>query len=60
MLLSRRSLLAIAAVVDIALHARPTPVSAKSLDAPHHQPPRPLVTVRQARCALRSRRQSRS
>ena len=29
-LLSRRSLLAIAAVVDIALHARPTPVAAKA------------------------------
>ena len=30
-LLSRRSLLAIAAVVDIALHARPSPVAAKPL-----------------------------
>jgi len=28
-LLSRRSLLAIAAVVDIAIHARPDPVAAK-------------------------------
>ena len=48
MLLSRRSLLAIAAVVDIALHARPTPVSAKSLAARHNLPPRHLETVLQA------------
>lgn len=47
-LLSRRSLLAIAAVVDIALHARPTPVAAKVLAARHDLPPRHLETVLQA------------
>ena len=48
MLLSRRSLLAIAAVVDIALHARPTPVAAKMLAGRHNLPPRHLETVLQA------------
>jgi Rrf2 family transcriptional regulator, iron-sulfur cluster assembly transcription factor len=47
-LLSRRSLLAIAAVVDIALHARPHPVSAKAMAARHNLPPRHLETVLQA------------
>ena len=47
-LLSRRSLLAIAAVVDIALHARPSPVAAKALAARHNLPPRHLETVLQA------------
>jgi Rrf2 family transcriptional regulator, iron-sulfur cluster assembly transcription factor len=47
-LLSRRSLLAIAAVVDIALHARPTPVAAKLLAARHNLPPRHLETMLQA------------
>jgi len=47
-LLSRRSLLAIAAVVDIALHARPLPVSAKVLAARHTLPPRHLETMLQA------------
>ncbi|WP_372425039.1 RrF2 family transcriptional regulator [Salinarimonas chemoclinalis] len=47
-LLSRRSLLAIAAVVDIALHARPTPVAAKVLAQRHNLPPRHLETVLQA------------
>lgn len=47
-LLSRRSQLAIAAVVDIALHARPTPVAAKALAARHHLPPRHLETLLQA------------
>jgi Rrf2 family transcriptional regulator, iron-sulfur cluster assembly transcription factor len=47
-LLSRRSLLAIAAVVDIALHARPSPVAAKHLAARHNLPPRHLETVLQA------------
>ena len=47
-LLSRRSLLAIAAVVDIALHARPLPVSAKAMAARHNLPPRHLETVLQA------------
>ena len=47
-LLSRRSLLAIAAVVDVALNARPMPVAAKSLAARHNLPPRHLETVLQA------------
>lgn len=47
-LLSRRSQLAIAAVVDIALHARPSPVAAKSLAARHDLPPRHLETLLQA------------
>lgn len=46
--LSRRSLLAITAVVDIALHARPAPVAAKALAARHELPPRHLETVLQA------------
>ncbi|MFC0284052.1 RrF2 family transcriptional regulator [Camelimonas abortus] len=47
MLLSRRSVLAIAAVVDVALHARPLPVAAKLLAARHQLPPRHLETVLQ-------------
>jgi Rrf2 family transcriptional regulator, iron-sulfur cluster assembly transcription factor len=47
-LLSRRSLLALSAVVDIALHARPLPVAAKNLSARHNLPPRHLETVLQA------------
>ena len=47
MLLSRRSVLAIAAVVDVALHARPMPVAAKALAARHNLPPRHLETVLQ-------------
>lgn len=47
-LLSRRSLLAIAAVVDIALHARPSPVAAKMLAVRHDLPPRHLETLLQA------------
>ena len=47
-LLSRRSLLAIAAVVDIALHGRPAPVSAKMLSVRHDLPPRHLETMLQA------------
>ena len=46
--LSRRSLLAVTAVVDIALHARPAPVAAKALAARHELPPRHLETVLQA------------
>lgn len=46
--LSRRSLLAIAAVTDIALHARPMPVAAKALAARHDLPPRHLEPVLQA------------
>jgi Rrf2 family protein len=41
-LLSRRSVLAIAAVVDISLHSRSTPVAAKALAARHKLPPRHL------------------
>jgi len=48
MLLSRRSLLAVAAVVDVALHARPAPVAAKALAARHNLPPRHLETLLQA------------
>lgn len=47
-LLSRRSVLAVTAVVDIALHARPMPVSAKALAARHNLPPRHLETILQA------------
>lgn len=47
-LLSRRSLLAVVAVVDVALHARPMPVAAKALAARHNLPPRHLETVLQA------------
>jgi Rrf2 family iron-sulfur cluster assembly transcriptional regulator len=47
-LLSRRSCLAIAAVVDVALHARPMPVSAKALALRLDLPPRHLETLLQA------------
>jgi Rrf2 family transcriptional regulator, iron-sulfur cluster assembly transcription factor len=47
-LLSRRSVLAIGAVVDIAQHAGPQPVSAKVLAARHDLPPRHLETVLQS------------
>jgi Rrf2 family protein len=47
-LLSHRSVLALAAVVDVALHARPMPVAAKMLAARHNLPPRHLETVLQA------------
>jgi Rrf2 family transcriptional regulator, iron-sulfur cluster assembly transcription factor len=47
-LLSRRSLLSIAAVVDIALHSRSTPVAAKHLADRHQLPPRHLESVLQA------------
>ena len=46
-LLSRRSMLAIGAVVDIALHSRPAPVAAKALAARHRLPPRHLETLLQ-------------
>ncbi|MEN5083326.1 Rrf2 family transcriptional regulator [Bosea sp. TWI1241] len=46
--LSRRSALAIAAVVDIALHARGAPVAAKALAARLDLPPRHLETMLQA------------
>lgn len=47
-LLSRKGLLAIAAVVDIALHSKSRPVSAKALAARHALPPRHLEPVLQA------------
>ncbi len=46
-LLSRRSMLAIAAVVDIALHSRTSPVAAKALASRHKLPPRHLETLLQ-------------
>ncbi|CAA0086604.1 HTH-type transcriptional regulator CymR [Starkeya nomas] len=46
--LSDKSLLAIAAVVDVALHARGMPVAAKALAARHELPPRHLEPVLQA------------
>ena len=46
-LLSRRGHLALAAVVDIALHARPTPVAAKALAARLELPPRYLEALLQ-------------
>jgi Rrf2 family protein len=47
-LVSRKGVLAIAAVIDIALHARSRPVSAKALAARHELPPRHLEPVLQA------------
>ncbi|MGE4372114.1 MAG: Rrf2 family transcriptional regulator [Xanthobacter sp.] len=46
--LSDKSLLAIAAVVDVAIHARGAPVAAKALAARHSLPPRRLEPVLQA------------
>ena len=46
-LLSRRSVLAIAAVVDVALHSRSTPVHARALAAHHKLPPRYLEPLLQ-------------
>jgi Rrf2 family iron-sulfur cluster assembly transcriptional regulator len=46
-LLSRRSVLAVAAVVDVALHSRSAPVSAKDLAKRHKLPPRHLETLLQ-------------
>ena len=46
-LLSRRSVLAIAAVVDVALHSRSAPVAAKALAWRHKLPPRHLETLLQ-------------
>ena len=40
-------MLAIGAVVDIALHSRPSPVAAKALAARHRLPPRHLETLLQ-------------
>jgi Rrf2 family protein len=47
-LVSRKGILAIAAVIDVALNARGRPVSAKSLAARHRLPPRHLEPVLQA------------
>lgn len=45
--ISRRSMLALAAVVDIAIHARPQPVAAKALATRLDLPPRHLETLLQ-------------
>jgi Rrf2 family protein len=47
-LLSRKGVLAIAAVIDVALQAQGRPVSAKTLAARHGLPPRHLESVLQA------------
>ena len=47
-LVSRKDVLAIAAVIDIAINARGRPVSAKALSARHKLPPRHLEPVLQA------------
>lgn len=47
-LLSRKGILAIAAVIDVALNARGRPVSAKALALRHKLPPRHLEPVLQA------------
>jgi len=47
-LLPRKGLLAIAAVIDVALHARGQPVAAKALAGRHRLPPRHLEPVLQA------------
>lgn len=48
MLLSKRALLAVGAVVDVAMHARPSPVAAKALASRHNLPPRHLETLLQS------------
>jgi len=47
-LVSRKGILAIAAVIDVAINARNRPVSAKALAARHKLPPRHLEPVLQA------------
>ncbi|MGH6935474.1 MAG: RrF2 family transcriptional regulator [Methylocella sp.] len=47
-LLSRRGHLALAAVVDIAIHARPFPIAAKALAARLELPPRHLEALLQS------------
>jgi Rrf2 family transcriptional regulator, iron-sulfur cluster assembly transcription factor len=47
-LLPRKALLAIAAVVEVALHAQQRPIAAKSLASRHGLPPRHLETILQA------------
>jgi Rrf2 family protein len=48
LLLPRKGILAIAAVIDIALNARSRPVAAKALANRHHLPPRHLEPVLQS------------
>jgi Rrf2 family protein len=48
MLLSRKGILAIAAVIDVAIHSEARPVSAKALAIRHGLPPRHLEPVLQA------------
>jgi Rrf2 family transcriptional regulator, iron-sulfur cluster assembly transcription factor len=48
LLLPRKGVLAIAAVLDVAINARGRPVAAKSLADRHHLPPRHLEPVLQA------------
>ena len=48
LLLPRKGILAIAAVIDIALHAKGRPVAAKALASRHRLPPRHLEPVLQA------------
>jgi len=47
-LVSRKGILAIAAVIDVAVNAHSRPVSAKALAARHNLPPRHLEPVLQA------------
>jgi Rrf2 family transcriptional regulator, iron-sulfur cluster assembly transcription factor len=47
-LLPRKSILAVAAVIDIAIHARGRPVAARALASRHGLPPRHLEPVLQA------------
>lgn len=47
-LVSRKGILAIAAVIDIAINARSRPISAKALAARHKLPPRHFEPVLQA------------
>jgi Rrf2 family protein len=47
-LVSRKGILAIAAVIDVAIHAHGRPVSAKALAGRHKLPPRHLELVLQA------------
>jgi Rrf2 family protein len=47
-LVSRKGILAIAAVIDVAIHANGRPVSAKALASRHELPPRHLEPVLQA------------
>ncbi len=46
--LSEKSLLAVAAVIDVAIHSRGQPVAAKALAERHNLPPRHLEPVLQA------------